>query len=609
MADERIEVEIVLDDGSIKKGFATLKQEGDKASKKLDKKLGSSFDGLGKKLLGLGAVFGSVFAGRKILEAAKIQENAVQQLNTSLKLAGSFSQEASESFQEFASSLQQSSRFGDEVILQQIALARNFTKTNEEAQALTAAAVDLSEATGISLDSAVKNLGKSYSGLAGELGESIPALRALTKEQLQAGGAITLVQERFGGAAAANVQTFSGRIEQLSNLFGDLLEEIGFIVTKSPVLSKIFGDIADGLVSGISALKEFRKSGDIIGTVINNLLVFKDAITNLFILPLEVAFNGVVAAFDSIKTGIQTLIAGTAGIIADFVSVIAPDSSIAQNIQAFADSSADVLVDFANETSESLGNVFDTDITQSANAYLSRLQEFGITASMAAKETLTDPINNQVIETSDNIWTLSNSFGEFGAMAVDSFKSLGEAFGETVKFTKEQSNQMAKTLKGTLAKGVVSSVQTFVSAVASGKDAFAALGASVLSMIGDMAISIGQFIVTTGIGKIALESLPGGATVAAGLGLIALGTLLKSISGSQFSGGGAGDTGAPTGGAPAEPDVETTAIAEEDVTEPDTGVTINVEGTVVDPKSTGETIAATLQEYFDASGGQLVVAS
>lgn len=183
------------------------------------------------------------------ISASNKQEDAVKQLETALKLAGDASQGASQDIQAFASSLQQSTSFGDEVIIQQVALAKAFGTTNEQAKSLVNAAIDLSAATGISLDSAVKNLGKTYSGLTGELGESLPALRALTAEQLKAGGAIELVTKRFGGAAQAQVKTFSGAVAQLGNTFGDLQEVIGSQISQNPAV-----------LAGVRALNDVFKS-------------------------------------------------------------------------------------------------------------------------------------------------------------------------------------------------------------------------------------------------------------------------------------------------------------------------------------------------------------
>ena len=91
------------------------------------------------------------------IQAAQVQEDAINQLNTALALAGDFSIEASQDLQAYASQLQSMTVIGDEAILKQLSLAKAFGASNEQSKKLVEAAIDLSAATGISLDSAVKN--------------------------------------------------------------------------------------------------------------------------------------------------------------------------------------------------------------------------------------------------------------------------------------------------------------------------------------------------------------------------------------------------------------------------------------------------------------------
>lgn len=233
--------------------------------------IGDSF----RTLNTLAAGFVSFLAVRQVVrgldaitQAASVQEDAINQLNTSLRLAGTFSLAASESIQQFAAEIERTTRFGDELVIQQVALARNFARTNEEAIELTRTAIDLSEATGISLDSAVRNLGKTFSGLVGELGELVPQVRGLTTEQLQAGEAVRVLSERFGGAAQERVRTFSGATQQLSNTFGSLQEALGKTITQNPnvirsvrALSETLGRVIVIVEKNSAAIQTFVTDG------------------------------------------------------------------------------------------------------------------------------------------------------------------------------------------------------------------------------------------------------------------------------------------------------------------------------------------------------------
>lgn len=215
--------------------------------------------------------------------AAQVQEDAINNLNKQLALNGNYSREASQDMQDFARELQKTTKIGDEQTLSMLALAATFGKSNEETKKLTQAAVELSAATGLSLEGSIKNLGKTYAGLTGELGESLPIIRTLTAEQLKNGEALDLIINRFGGTAAAQIQTFSGLQQQLSNSFGDLTEQIGAVVTENQVylavmteLNKIINEQTDAVEGNKNAYQQLVGEGlitviDVIGIMLTSL--------------------------------------------------------------------------------------------------------------------------------------------------------------------------------------------------------------------------------------------------------------------------------------------------------------------------------------------------
>ncbi len=228
--------------GDIDKKLGKVKQSADKSV--------SGFDKMKNAIGAVGAAF-AAFKGLEVLtNAAKEQEKAVNRLNVALRTSGDFSQKASDDMQKFASDLQKMSTVGDEVALNQLALAKSFGATNEQAKQIVAAAADMSAALGIDLESATRNVAKTLGGFAGELGEAIPELKDLGKEALQSGEGIELLSARFKGSAEGELNTYDGAIAQLKNSFGDLLEEFGGFIVKSDSvrkaarsLAKTFGEI------------------------------------------------------------------------------------------------------------------------------------------------------------------------------------------------------------------------------------------------------------------------------------------------------------------------------------------------------------------------------
>jgi hypothetical protein len=287
----------------------------------------SAADGISKSFAGIAVAVGGALAGlaslavlKDITQAASAQQDAINKLNTSLKNAGTFSDEASQSFQTFASDLQKVSTVGDETTLELAALARNFTQTNEQAQQLTLAAVNLSAGIGIDLESAVKNLGKTFGGLTGELGESVPELRNLSKEALQSGAAIDFVLSKFGISAQSELLTFSGITKGLKNSFGDLKEELGFAIVENEALIIALNNLNKIIIALGGNVKENRSILNDFVTGAVNVAVFAVAELAKFTQVLIDTFFAVVQAIKIANIAFFEFFKAIAGAPADIAN-------------------------------------------------------------------------------------------------------------------------------------------------------------------------------------------------------------------------------------------------------------------------------------------------
>lgn len=129
-----------------------------------------------------------------------------------------------------AGELQSRSLFGDEEIIGQQAFLASLGLTEQQINDTIEAAAQLSSATGMTLDSAVKNLAKTYGGLSGELGGSIPKLKELTTEQMKNGEAVKFILDNYRGFAESAAETGLGPLQQLKNSIGNVGEEIGKVL-------------------------------------------------------------------------------------------------------------------------------------------------------------------------------------------------------------------------------------------------------------------------------------------------------------------------------------------------------------------------------------------
>jgi len=580
--------------------------------------------------------FAAIGAGAlisQVTQLASAQQDAINQLNSALATAGTFSEQASQNFQDLASSLQRTSRFGDEVILQQAALARNFTRTNEEAERLVTVALDVSEATGITLDSAVRNLGRTLGGLTGELGEAVPIIRTLTQEQLRAGEAINLLSRRFGGAALAATRTFSGALAQLRNNFSDFLESIGQGISESPAviaffntLSSFFANLGNDIRNSGSSFESFIRNvidgiivaGEITIDVFEQILTLPNRIQGTFLaLRLEV-----LQFVESILSSIERL-SGLGGGFARALGLGVGGEAIAdlETIRSQISGTSGELESLANEAIQS-EQAFDSlrqRLNEFQTAYgeaLAEIETQGIgTAITNSTRQAAEEVPRDILELRRNIALLRvdaieaigeaffNEGDEFDANE-SLFRDLGEASRAELQQVQQElqnlitsSQQAAMQLNQAFTQGVGNAisqgVQSAVTALQEGQNAFQAFGQAVLGVFGDLAIQLGQFFIVQGIAVEALNAISGTGAIAAGIALIALGTLLKSFSGGQGNIGGGSAVSPPladldpAGGGPAGPD---------DFQGRQTEVNVRVDGNLTDPEGAAIAIANLLRE-------------
>ena len=223
-----------------------------------------------------------------------------------------------------AGELQSRSLFGDEEIIGQQAFLASLGLTEKQINDTIEAAAQLSSATGMTLDSAVKNLAKTYGGLSGELGESIPKLKELTVEQMKNGEAVKFILENYKGFAESAAETGLGPLQQLKNSIGDVGEEIG------KVLMPMVQAVANVLKDFAGWLQGLPPTVKTVTVVVGGLAASLG--------PLSIGLGSIIKMLPAVKAGLAAL-TGPLGAIAAMVSIIyLAYSDVQGQIKSLADS-------------------------------------------------------------------------------------------------------------------------------------------------------------------------------------------------------------------------------------------------------------------------------
>lgn len=199
-------------------------------------------------------------AAEKEVELAKLENALIR--------AGLGGKKAVENFSDFADAIEKTTKFTDEAALSSVSLLANLTKLDQNGiKVAVKSATDLAAVLGTDLDSATRILIKASEG-------SVTALQrqgiAIEKGKTNAETYANTLKaiEKFAGAAATETNTFSGAFGQLAKASENVLESLGNIVVKNPLIIGIFktlteslGGLDDSVKESFSSLQSFFNGG------------------------------------------------------------------------------------------------------------------------------------------------------------------------------------------------------------------------------------------------------------------------------------------------------------------------------------------------------------
>lgn len=260
--DKNVNIKIKADSKDAQSGIDKVSSKLNEFTKLLRKNKSAN---LVTSVSGIAKAFSLVSSGIKkaaaaikdLNDTALVQIKAERQLETAAKNNPYLNAQSVRQLKNFASELQNIGTIGDEQLLPLMAQLAAAGRTQAEIQDIMSAALDVSASGAMSMESAVKNLNKTFSGLSGELGESVPQIKNLTKEQLKNGEAVKVIAEQYKGMAAETAKATGSGI-QLSNAVGDLKEQLGMGWAKiiAPV-QRLFTNLVNKVTEAIKLVNEF----------------------------------------------------------------------------------------------------------------------------------------------------------------------------------------------------------------------------------------------------------------------------------------------------------------------------------------------------------------
>ena len=220
----RMRVVLGLDNSKFKSGL--------KDSEKRTKSFGKTIGKIGGLIAGAFAVGKIVSFFKTSFKLYGIQEKAEQTLRAQIEANGKAAESTLDEYKKFASGLQNITTVGDETTLGLLQVAESMGATTDESKAAAKGAIGLSKAFGISLETAMRGVILANEGQFEMLQRYIPKLRTANTDVEKA----AILQKAMADGmkiATAEASTSIGKIEQLSNTWGDLQESIGKAIAES----------------------------------------------------------------------------------------------------------------------------------------------------------------------------------------------------------------------------------------------------------------------------------------------------------------------------------------------------------------------------------------
>ncbi|MEM3120684.1 MAG: hypothetical protein QXZ57_07200, partial [Nitrososphaerota archaeon] len=227
--DNLIELEDLLKQGHITqetfdRGVEKLGKDLEKATEEVN-----LFETSIKALAGSMAALGAKSWLTQALHEWQVAETTALKLNATLQSNGRNVNNLSNDYKKFASEIQKISTFGDDAVISMLQQAETFGLTGEKAKR---AVENTLAAQSNGLQVSLRMMAMLEQGNTYMLGRILPGLRGIKDESERAAKAQEMLA-KMQSVLRAEAESSAGKLKQLKNNYGDLMEQIGEVVANA----------------------------------------------------------------------------------------------------------------------------------------------------------------------------------------------------------------------------------------------------------------------------------------------------------------------------------------------------------------------------------------
>ncbi len=299
----------------LKKQYNDLQAESDKV------KLGNQ--GVTQSFMGMAVQIASTYLSFQALKRIVTEsfnayleaESATKRLEAATKLTGNGVGEMSARLSAFASQLQKTSGYDEEMIQNLMSQAVIMGRTEEETKKLAVTASNLASAGIMPMEEAFESLMTTYDGLEPR-NRTLKAMTGeLTEEELKSGEAVRILSEKVAGMNEVMMDTTKGGITSMKNGLGELGESFGRAIADLIGKGgfKTLGDVLQQGADNMNKTLDLHQAGEALGkgtaTLQQKLLILEDlmAETSLKIDDLYSKFKESVKGREGDRTWVQAM--------------------------------------------------------------------------------------------------------------------------------------------------------------------------------------------------------------------------------------------------------------------------------------------------------------